>query len=75
MHDDEVGALVGDVAQQLLQARPVGRAGALGASMSSATTLAPSWAAVRVKASRWAGMEKPSAAPPRSACSLVLTRV
>nr|WP_206075140.1 hypothetical protein [Propionibacterium freudenreichii] len=44
------------------------------ASTNSRTILAPSSSALRRFASRWAGIENPSAVPPRSACSRVETR-
>jgi len=42
--------------------------------MNSLTIRAPNSAAFRAFASRWAGIEKPSSVPPRSACSRVDTR-
>ncbi|KZE70008.1 hypothetical protein AWM60_06865 [Micrococcus aloeverae] len=44
------------------------------ASTNSWTIRAPSSSALRWLASRWAGIEKPSSVPPRSACSRVETR-
>ncbi|AJO56849.1 hypothetical protein BF96_00070 [Micrococcus luteus] len=44
------------------------------ASMNSSVMTAFRSRALRKFASRWAGIEKPSARPPRSACSLVDTR-
>jgi hypothetical protein len=44
------------------------------ASMNSAMTVASSASAFRLHASLCAGIEKPSAYPPRSAWSFVLTR-
>ncbi|MFT9278978.1 MAG: hypothetical protein ABF532_11265 [Bifidobacterium sp.] len=44
------------------------------ASMNSSTMTASRSRALRMVASRWAGIEKPSSLPPRSACSLVDTR-
>lgn len=42
-------------------------------SMNSRMTSAPRSSALRRFASRWAGIEKPSSVPPRSACSRVET--
>lgn len=62
-----------NVSTRYSPSRPAERADSP-ASVNSATILAPSSSALRRLASRWAGMEKPSEVPPRSACSRVETR-
>ena len=69
VHDAELHPGRGDEREHVLQPVTIRRPRGLPASTNSRTIRAPSSSAFRALASRWAGIEKPSSVPPRSACS------